>query len=677
MKIKFILMTFLMLSISFVFGADTVPVNTTSTSVLDLVGIGKLIESFMLIPFKAIETKMSVIGGRKTASIAENIFTVLFMLETTYTLANQYLEGAIEKIPTTFVVRAFFGSCVLALIHNGLIFGIISDVMTALVKGIGNAPNFSWFADGNFNTVISSLTKNGPLSKLDDLFNGILNSLDVLHIDNIGQLALILCVCCLMTKIYIEGFKIVLGMFIKGIEWCFGLPVAMIMLGLKGSKITEDYFNTGIRYIYGTALDFTITLLCIDIGGVILDQAVKDNTNAEGFTESLITIISFLIAFAIWKTLLFGAETLIGGILGGSPAFTASQAAGIISNLASAAKSVSKGGLTPVRAGVAGIISKANGGTFMGGAMKSLGNDVKGYGIGLASSEGWKNTNEGMKKIEKFDAEGKRHEVWATGDASETSGLKHVMADSKKIADSKKAHINRVKDVMKFEEEHNISEQMMKKMGYHTVAQRDDFMNRHTKLTNMKQDLDDFKVQSKTINSKGKSVSRDMFEIEKDLAVQKQDFTSMNTQAQINKSENSNLTKQMLDSFNHMSNSDEKAAVLKTWLKSGQNDPLNFSMNKFNDSLNKTIEQIKNSNVSEEVKNNQLQSFRKIFSDEIDNPKSREIKFDTSFKDIKVKDVKSGDEIIYKISDVAMQKIADENQIIFNDFLTSSINKIN
>lgn len=670
-----LLIIILIMSLSFSFASDTVPVNTTSTSTFDLIGIGAAIEKILLIPFKNIEDKMTIIGGRKTSSIAENIFIVLFMLETAYTLSSQYLEGSIEKIPTTFVVRAFFGSCVLGLIHNGLIFGIIGDIMTSLVKGIGSPPNFSWFNDGQFNTIITSLTKNGVLTRLDTLFNNVLTALDILHIKNIGQLALIVCVCSLMVKIYIEGFKIVLGMFIKGIEWCFGLPVAMIMLGMKGSKITEEYFDIAVRYIYRTALDFTITIVCIDIGSLILTEAVKQNTTEEGLTGSLITVFSFLIAFAIWKTLLFGAETLIIGISSGSPAFTAAQAAGIISNLASAAKSSANLGLTPVRAGVSGIISKARGGTFTEGALKSLGNDVKGFGVGLASSDAWKNTNEGMKKIQKIDENGRVKEVWATGDANTTSGLNSIMSDYKNISDSKKRHINRVKDVNKFEEKHKISEAMMKKMGYHTVAQRDDFMNRHNKLTEMKQDLDDFKISTTQVNSKGKSINREISDIQKELAEKKQDATIMNSTAQINKSSNSALTRQMEDSLLHHDNSDDKIAILKTWLKTSQKDPINFSIQKFNNNLDKLTTEIKYSSLPQDVKNNQLNKLKNMLVNAAEDPNSKNLNFDKSFEEIQFED-KNGDILKYSVSEVEMESRAEENQMTYNNFLTSAINSI-
>lgn len=681
-NLKIFIIMFIIFLISLSFAAETIPVTASQTDILDLVKIGKMIEGLLTLPLKNIENKLALIS-RPTATIAENIFISLFILDTANTIANQYLEDSIEKIPTTFVVRAFFGSCVLALIHNGLIFGIMSDVMKALVKGVNNAPDYNWFADGQEHTVLSHLVSgtvngSGPLGQMDTLFNSLLMKVDILHVDSLPQIFLIGAIIVLMVRLYIQAFKIVCGMLIKGLEWCIGLPVALIFLGLKGSKVTEEYFDIGIRYIYRTALDFTITMLCISIGAKILTEEISP-TSLNGTGSSLIAVLDITIAFSIWKTLLFGAETLISGISSGSPAFTAAHAAGIVSNFASAKGGIGKMAASLPMAVAGGIINKAKGGTFSGGALKSLGNDVKNVGVKLASSEAWKNTDTGMTQVQKMGEDGKMKTVWATGDAHSTEGLHHVMSDAKTIADSKKAAIERIKQVDKFEKKHGITEDMMKKMGHHTQHQRDVFMNKHAKIFENKNDLDDFGIKTTELNKKGKVIDKSLFDIQREIAQNKVDATKINSNAQKSKSANSQLTKQMEKSLQHMDNNSDKTALLKTWLKSSQDDPINFSEEKFSKNLNNIISNINNSNLPPAQKQVEIQQVKDMLKSVQADPSSKSLKFESTFEKITVDNEESPsangiNSYDYEISDSEMSQIANKNQIEYNNFLNSAIN---
>lgn len=617
--------------LSFFAIADTpVPVNAGPSNITELykmIAIGSKIEALIKIPINSIIESFKSIANRSVANDAVTIFKAIFLIDIAYTLANQYLEGEIKQIPSTFVVKAFFYSCFISLLNNARILGMISEMMQALFSSLGGySIDYSWLNDGNYGHVFEVVSNGGILTKIDELFIETFKNVDGYNVNGLQVLFFLIGLFVVGLILYVMAIKLLFGVLIKCLEWSIGMPIAFLMLAGKGNPATEEFFSKGIRYIYTTILDFAVTFACLNIGITLLESVIKGMSKDQTLAGTLIGLFNMVISMSILKKLVSSSEMITAALASGSPTFHAGMAGGILSNMANMGTKMSKTFASTPKAMGAGIINRIKGGTFKSGFASSMLKDSKNVLNGI-SGEFKHSTDEGLnlkkiqsERINKLTGEVEKYQknVVSSKTVKRDNHLANAWDEHKQAAEEHREH--RV-NLRNFEKKYKISDKQMQKMGFYTENEKNMFMNFYEELDKNKKEYEKYGVEYPKMSSKDANLDRkNLQKMSKELDKRKMEENLFNGEIQLRTSSNSDLTKNMKEIFSHANNSDGRISSLNTWLNKGFENIKEFSFEDFKDAYLQHINEINsNPKLSIGVKKNQIKKSIGFLKNNLEN----------------------------------------------------------
>ncbi len=307
-------------------------------------------------------------------SYVGNVFKLLFMLDIAYVLSKCYLEGNYNGIATTFVTKAFFGSCAFAFVVNpNFFYGIPSDVANAAFSNSG-AGNVN-FANTTPMTTLANVVKE-LFTPWDNALRSVLTSANdakkAAEADTSWSLSGLLTQVQALLTFYIAivigfvGYIILLlasfGLVLKGVEFSIALPIAVFFLAFKATGITNSYAENGLKYIITATFEFMLLVAIAKLG----NSLVNNNASPTGVFD----LLARLFPLFMYVTIIKIAPSIGSGILSGSPSVKMSDA-GRFLETAMLAKAMATA-MPFMAAGGVGAITGA----------------LKGAGTSMASGEG-------------------------------------------------------------------------------------------------------------------------------------------------------------------------------------------------------------------------------------------------------------------------------------------------
>lgn len=296
--------------------------------------IGEEIQAFVT------GTVMSAIKSAYTTpdltAAVKNIAIGLFLVDFSYAIGTQYLSGSYKDMIPTVALKGFFIICLTTALSDGsggkpYIFSIIEDLVS-IAAGSNAGGMGSWFTPKN-NSVLTEFVNNfGLLKQWDTAVNKISDqflAMDGFFSNGIFLIwAAVMYVC---IRIYLEFIKMFLGLLIKSVEWAIGLPFAFLMLAGKGHPQGDEYFNTGMKYIYYVALDVMCLWATFNFGSTIFGTTLTAFTNAPAGVGAVKPLLSLLVCIVLWFLMIKMVDQLVSGIAGGAPAIPSNQGASVLS----------------------------------------------------------------------------------------------------------------------------------------------------------------------------------------------------------------------------------------------------------------------------------------------------------------------------------------------------------
>lgn len=321
-------------------------------------------------------------------SFVGNAFKLLFLLDFAYTLSKCYLEGNYNGIATTFVTKAFFGSCAYAFVINpNFFYGIPSDVATVAFNNSG--------ADSvNFTNATPMTTLAKVIGKIFSPWDKSVTSVLTAATDaykaaddahtwgNITDIKPLVALITFYMSIVVAviGYLLLLlasfGLILKGVEFSIALPIAVFFLAFKATSITNSYAETAIKYIITATFEFTLLIAITNMG----DSLINGESSPQGFWD----LLAALFPLFMYVTIIKIAPSIGSGILSGSPSVKMSDAGKFLETamlakaMATAMPFMAAGGVGAIAGAVKGAgTSMANGegimGTIKGGAQGAKG----------------------------------------------------------------------------------------------------------------------------------------------------------------------------------------------------------------------------------------------------------------------------------------------------------------
>lgn len=323
----------------------------------------------------------------KNKSIILIIFKVLFILEACYTFAKAYIEGNYQNVVSSFITRAFFGAMFYTFISGGFYFSIPVEVVKNMF-GSSSAINLNdplATAKAMLTEICSPWAKFG-IAYFDAAYPALVSTMGIMNAINfLGQMFLMILATIIIWLGWFIVAQICFTYVMKLMEITIGLAVVIFFIGLKGSKATDSYFETALKYIVTCAIDLAILSLVSNIGDSLL--------NGTPATAGFGSLISALFGLIIWMTLYKVATKIGAGIASGSPKVTYADASAVLQSVtqigaALAGPAALMGAAGAMAGGAAlGAVTGAMGGGGLKGALAGAGAGAqKGLSMGKSAS---------------------------------------------------------------------------------------------------------------------------------------------------------------------------------------------------------------------------------------------------------------------------------------------------
>lgn len=372
--------------------------------------LSKIIPDMLATPIDLVEKFMSnVRDGNKNLLLT--VFGTLFILESIYTFSKHYVEGNYHGLPATLITRCFFGAVFLTFLQGGYYFTIPQEVVQNMF-GHSTSIDLS-------NPLVTSKTMLQTICNPWATFAAAWWKPAAIAYDAmgwsdgfavLGQMFLLLFGVLVILIGWFIVAQICFTYVMKLIEISIGLSVIIFFLALKGSKATENYFDTALKYIVTACIDLGIIALVCSLGASILLEASAG--------AGLGSLFGGLFGLIIWATL-FKVSTKIGaGIASGSPKVTFADSSAILQSAVQVGGSLAIG--TAAVGGAAAMGVGAVAGAGIGGlsAATNGGNIAKGIASGVISG-GSKGISMGKKAV---GAANKASKAGASANMAASSG---------------------------------------------------------------------------------------------------------------------------------------------------------------------------------------------------------------------------------------------------------------
>lgn len=636
MKKKFYILSLLFVKI--IVFADNVPAVGAEDDALNATTItfGNTIEQLLSENFLSKVTEaLAQLSSSNLTTAAIGLFTGLFLIDFMYCIANSYLKGDYNGLVPTTVIKSFFFICMttafqIAPHSNGIpyFFAIPKEIVE---YGIGipkSTLDWSWFNPNTASTAITKVTQNGILTQVDKMISFVLKTLRSSpgFWTNAVFVVYFLFLIVSFLFIYLVALKLLIGLILKSFEWAIGLPIAFLMLAGKGHPKGEEYFNSGIQYIFYVALDFAVLMGMFAFGKDIFNNVLSELNNGS----ILITILVFyklLFSLLFWSMTVLQTESIVAGVAGGAPQFSNRMG----SALFSMGKMIANSTMIP---GLFKSVKNATHERNIGGSFfKGLGEGLKDNFVGRIKTD----EKTGMKYFESSGLLKQTKNINTTNllkgstyKEVETMGKDPITGKDIKVktyksfkADNELASHTRdlynwaykraidKKENKNFEKKYGLTQKNLIQKGLLNKASRKAYMEHKDEFDKIEEDLAKYgeniaKIHKKTGISQITNIEKSNEALKKVREIAENQFDSTHQRAF---AKNSLMTKNYTQNLNKLTNSPEaQVGILKDWLKNSTEPQklTEFSYNDFKNSsqnLGKTIVSSKNTKLLKQYQN--------------------------------------------------------------------------